>query len=330
MLVGAIFAMIGQILSFFAPKSESLTSQIAKLLRELRAEEIAQEIKAVHTNITNYASSLKKVTGSIETALDKPGLQIMVISRIIKDFNPIDGATMTRFWEVAEWLQEEKNQDQDQWPTILAAVCQAYTDLLVTVVTIVSLISTDTMRKRFDEAETLPEKDKRGVQHALTKLLALGTARLIEYGACSDAQLKYLRRAMPAAQDRGMLWQIEDARKKHLWAGTSIRKGEFAYLGGDQKRIGVAVARRDMNTPNPTYHVIGLEPWIDDGWSGYDRTYHGVVKAPYKTIESVELGCDDFSLHALTDIWAMPGAPPPTRQTSCFTLQKTRTYVGLS
>ena len=31
MLVGAIFAMVGQILSFFAPKSESLTSQIETL-----------------------------------------------------------------------------------------------------------------------------------------------------------------------------------------------------------------------------------------------------------------------------------------------------------
>jgi hypothetical protein len=51
-----------------------------------------------------------------------------------------------------------------------------------------------------------------------------------------------------------------------------------------------------MDTPSRTYHVLGLENWIDEGWSGYDRTYHGVVKPPYKTIESVELGCDDFSL----------------------------------
>lgn len=308
MLVGAIFAMIGQILSLFAPKSESLTAQIAKLLRELRAEEIAQKIKAVHTNITNYASSLKKVTGRIEKALDKPGLQIKVITQIIKDFNPIDGPTMTRFWEVVEWLQEQKNQDQDQWLIILAGMCQAYTDLLVTVVTIMSLISTDLMRKRFDEAETLPEADKRGVQDALTELLSVGITRLVQYGACSDAQLKYLRRVVPAARDRGMLWQIDQARQKHLWAGTNIRKGEFAYLGGEQKRIAVALTSEDINVPSPTYHILGLEPWIDEGWRGYDRTYHGVVKPPYKTIESVELSCDGFSLHALTDIWATPGA----------------------
>ncbi len=307
MLVGAIFAMIGQILSFFAPKSESLTSQIENLLRELQAEKISQTIKAVHTNITAYATSLKDISGRIETAL-APGLQIRVITQLIKDFNPIDGPTMTRFWEVAEWLQEEKNQDQDLWPTILAAICQAYTDLLVTVVMIVSLISTDSMRKRFDEADKLPEPEKEKVRDKLEEFLALGIARLIQYGAVNKANLEYLRRAVPAARDRGMLWQIDEARKKHLWAGTSIRKGEFVYLGGEQKRIGVAMTRQDMNTPNPTYHIIGLEPWIDDGWSGYDRTYHGVVKAPYKTIESVELNCDNFSLHALTDIWATPGA----------------------
>jgi hypothetical protein len=184
------------------------------------------------------------------------------------------------------------------------------------------------MRKRFDEAETLPETDKRKVQDALTKLLALGTARLIQYGACSKAQLEYLRHAVPVAQDRGMLWQLEDSRNRHLWAGTSIRKGKFAYLGGEQKRIGVAVAKQDLNKPSPTYHVLALENWIDEGWSGYDRTYHGVVKPPYKTIKWVELGCDEFSLHALTDIWATPGAADNDKTDVLFYAAKDKDIRG--
>jgi hypothetical protein len=39
-------------------------------------------------------------------------------------------------------------------------VCQAYTDLLVTVITLLSLVSTDKMMTRFDEAEKLPAEQK--------------------------------------------------------------------------------------------------------------------------------------------------------------------------
>jgi hypothetical protein len=304
MVVGAIFAMVGQILSFFAPKSESLTSQIAKLLKDLQAEERAQQIKAVHTSITNYASSLNRATRRIEAALNQPGLQIMVISQIIKDFNPIDGPTINKFWDVAEWLQEEKNQGHDQWPNILAGVCQAYMDLMATVITVMSLVSTDAMQERFDESEKLPADKGSEVRRVLTELLALATARLIEYGACNDAQLEYLRQSVSPARDRGMLWQIDDSDKGHVWAGTNIHLGSFKYLGGEAKRIAVAVAKEDLASSARTYHAVTLEPWIDQGWKGYDRTYHCVVKAPYDSMDANELG----SLHAVTDVWATPAA----------------------
>jgi hypothetical protein len=304
MLVGAIFAMVGQILSFFAPKSESLTSQIAKLLKDLQADEKARQIKAVHTSITNYASSLNRATGRIEAALSKPGLQIMVISQIIRDFNPIDGPTINKFWEVAEWLQEEKNQGHDQWPNVLAGMCQAYMDLMSTIITVMSLVSTDAMQERFDESEKLPADKGSEVRRVLTELLALATARLIEYGACNDAQLEYLRQSVAPARDRGMLWQIDDSDKGHLWAGTNIHLGSFKYLGGEAKRIAVAVAKEDLASASRTYHAVALEPWIDQGWKGYDRTYHCVVKAPYDSMAAKQLG----SLHAVTDVWATSAA----------------------
>ncbi len=306
MLVGAIFAMIGQILAFFAPKSESLSTQIEKVMRTLQAEGKEQEIRAVHTSITNYATALKRATRRVERALDEPGLQVAVISQIIKDFNPIDSPTMLMFWGVAEWLQEGKNQDQERWPIVLAGVCQAYTDLLFTVITLMSLVSTDAMTKRFAEAEALPEAKKTEVRRILNELLVIATARLIEYGACSDAHLEFLRAIMPAAQNRGMLWQVDNSPSGHLYAGTNIRTGKFKHLGGEQKRLAVTTARADLGTPNPAYHVLALEPWIDAGWTGYDRTYHGLVKAPYDSVTWTELADDTSSVHGLTDIWATP------------------------
>jgi hypothetical protein len=296
MLVGAIFAMVGQILSFFAPKSESLTSQIETLMRKLQAEEVAQKIKAVHKNITNYASALRNATERISTALDQPGLQIRIIKNIIKDVNPIEGNTITNYWEVTEWLMEDANQNQDQWPTILAAVCQAYTDLLVTVITLLSLVSTDKMRVQFDEAEKLPADEKPEVKRQLTGLRALAITRLIEYGASNETHRRTLKRLMSAAQNRGMLW-YNGFGDGPLYAGTNIRQGRFGKpLASESKRMAVAVSRKDMGLPNPSYHVFLLEPGADPR----GRIYYKDVRLPYNNQGNFEeLKCDGTSIHDL-------------------------------
>jgi hypothetical protein len=312
MLVGAIFAMVGQILSFFAPKSESLTSQIETLMRKLQAEEVAQQIKAAHKMITNYASALRIATGRISTALDQPGLQIQIIKNIIKDVNPIEGNAIRDIWQVTEWLMDEANQNQDQWPTILAAVCQAYTDLLVTVITLLSLVSTDKMRAQFDEAEKLPADEKKEVKGQLTGLRALAITRLIEYGACNETHRRTLKRLMSAAQNRGMLWYI-GFEKGPLYAGTNIRQGRFENLASESKRLAVAVSRKDMGSPNPLYHVFLLEPGADP----YGRIYYKDVSAPYKNQGYFqELKCDGSSIHDLSDIWT--ATPVAIKNEVCF------------
>jgi hypothetical protein len=310
MLVGAIFAMVGQILSFFAPKSESLTSQIETLLRKLQAEEVEQKIRAVHTNITNYAFALRNATERISTALDLPvsaaldlpvsaaldlpGLQIMVIIQIIKDVNLIEGNTIRDFWQVTGWLMEKANHNQDKWPIILAAVCRAYSDLLVTVITLLSLVSTDKMRARFDEAEKLPAEQKHEVQKQLTKLLALAIARLLQYGTCNGTQLKTLKQLTSAAQNRGMLWYIGSGDGP-LYAGTNIWQGDFKRLADAAKRLAVAVSRKDIGEPDPHYHVFLLEK---------DRTYYKDISSPYKSQGLFdELKCDQSPLYGLSDIW---------------------------
>ena len=99
MLVGAIFSLVGQILSFFAPTQESLTSKIEKLLRNLKAEQAQQDMLTVHQNVRSYVSSLRIAADMSARVLGKDQeLLSMILSRkIIAGMNPIEGNTLNQF-----------------------------------------------------------------------------------------------------------------------------------------------------------------------------------------------------------------------------------------
>lgn len=309
MLVGAIFSMVGQILSFFAPQSESLTSKIEKLLRDLKAEEIQQDITTVHQAIRVYASSLRQAAHKASSAMDadKPLLSLMVTDEIIRSINPLEGNTVTLFRGVTNWLNEPKNQTLDLWPTILSAACQAWADMMAAALTLLSIVHTDEVQNRYETAEKLTDpKETRRVEKALLRLQADVIARLVIFKADNDLLLETLQELVPAAQNRGMFWMIgENAR---LYAGTHIKQGVFSDLGGEWKRLSVIVPRKDIGSPHPTYYHVGLESW---GTPGYDRTYISEMKSPYTGQDSKQLvdenGKDDPGFHGLSDIWAEPG-----------------------
>ena len=58
-LIGALFSVIGQILSFFAPKQPSLEEKIEKMLQHLRSEEQVQSMMAVGHSVSSYTASLR-------------------------------------------------------------------------------------------------------------------------------------------------------------------------------------------------------------------------------------------------------------------------------
>lgn len=311
MLVGAIFSMVGQILSFFAPKSESLTTQIQNILRNMKAEDVEQTIGGAQDKIATYSISLRKAMMEANKILEdttRPTDEKLSesvaekakgISRIIKDFNPIEGTTISGLWEVARWLREEKNQPLEKWPTILAGWCQAYSDLLLTTSMLPILANPDGMRKRFDEAEGLPSEHKAELRKSLTSLRANAWARLTEIEAANRTASQHVRTLFSAAQNRGMCWQIDPSGSGYLYGGTDLRRGAFRYLEAQCKRIAVAASEKDLGTPTPTYHIFPLEPSRDG------RTYHGLSKHPYdKPPAWKDLGP---SVRGLTDIWATYG-----------------------
>ncbi|HAP40058.1 MAG TPA: hypothetical protein DCQ94_09890 [Nitrospira sp.] len=308
MLVGAIFSMVGQILSFFAPQSESLTSKIEKLLRDLKAEETQQDITTVHQAIRVYASSLRQAARRAAAAMggDKPLLDLMVTDEIIKAINPLEGNTVTLFRGVTNWLNEPKNQTLDLWPAILSAACQAWADMMAAALTLLSFVHTDEVENRYETAKKLTDpKETRRAEKALMKLQAHVIARLVIFKADNDLLLEILQELVPAAQNRGMFWMIgENAR---TYAGTHIKQGVFENLGGEGKSISAVVPRKDIGSPRPTYYHVGLESW---GTPGYDRTYISEIKPPYTSQDSKQLvdenGKDD-PFRGLSDIWAEPG-----------------------
>lgn len=307
MLVGAIFAMIGQILSFFAPKSESLTSQIEKMLRTLEAERAQQKIIKVHQNIRMYASTLRQASNLIGQELDKPVLTLMVTNNLVKMLNPLEGDTVDSFKDVMNWLAEKNNQSQELWPLILESACQSWSNMLMASIQLASLVHTDKLTSHYNEAEKMTGDKKADTEKALLKLQANVIAHLLALTAENDLVVELLKQLLPDAQNRGRVWIIDDTNKGHLYSFTDIRKAETTYLGGELKRLATTVAAKDLSNPTPEYHVFSLEPWVDQGYSGYDRTYHGISGSPYKNIDWKELNCDAASLHALTDIWAIPG-----------------------
>ncbi|MBK8184394.1 MAG: hypothetical protein IPK63_16585 [Candidatus Competibacteraceae bacterium] len=154
MIVGAIFSMVGQILSFFAPQSESLTSKIEKLLRDLKAEETQKDITTVHQAIRVYASSLRQATRRASSAMDgdQPLLDLMVTDEIIKAINP-RREHRDAFQGSDELAERAKNQTLDLWPTILSAVCQAWADMMAAALTLLSLVHTDEVQNHYETAK---------------------------------------------------------------------------------------------------------------------------------------------------------------------------------
>ena len=182
MLVGAIFALVGQILRFFAPDSKSLTEEIEDLLRDLNAEKTQQDIRTVHERITAYASSLRDAAQRASTALDTRGslLNLMILGEIVKALNPIEGNIVTRFGDVMNWLKEPKNHTLDLWPLILSAACQAWADMMAAALTLLSLVHTDQLQKQYESAAQLTDPEKtRDIEKALMKLQARVISRLV-------------------------------------------------------------------------------------------------------------------------------------------------------
>jgi hypothetical protein len=252
-LVGSIFSMIGDILSFFAPKTESMAQQIRTLLEDQDVDRVQSDIRAVHRSFLNYASTLGDQCASIvdpKTGLDSPYFQPAVAAQVIEKLNLVDGVSMSTYWKVIDWLANPKHQNLREWPLILDAACNAYSLLLVAVVRITSLVNSERIFKRYREADENGRKELHG-------LWVAATAQLRIYGSSQRMDLEQLRRLSPAVQNRGTLWRIT----RNFEVGVIDPKVSPVHHGGgfEFKKMSVTVCSLDQTKPEPVYQLYGIE-----------------------------------------------------------------------
>lgn len=103
-LIGALFSVVGQILSFFAPKQPSLENKIQKMLDHLQSETQIATITAFGHSVSSYTSSLRTKCMGIHK-MEKPVALAGTVSLTLGSKNVTGTATtFTKTAEVGQWL----------------------------------------------------------------------------------------------------------------------------------------------------------------------------------------------------------------------------------
>jgi hypothetical protein len=313
MLIGAIFGMVAEILSFFGPKGESLKETLEKLLRQLTAEQKQQDIDALHTDITNYAKSLRIASATLAKSQNGVAVEAGVVTQIIQDFNPL--RDLRDLWKVGEWLNLPANQPLDGWPIVLCALCHAYDDLIISQTMLLAYANNEKMREWYEAADKIPGKDASDkAKAALESLRTLVKARLIEYAVANQALVVQLKKIMPAARDRGIFWLRTDTSfNPYICAGDNIGKA-LTPLVNFFTRTAVATSK-GAGAGYPELHVFGVESSYNNNEAirrgGADRNtiYYGKLNSPYTDLSAG--GWKPLQpapgFHSPTDIWATTG-----------------------
>ena len=121
MLVGALFSVIGQILSVFGKKGPSEIEQMKTLLESLESEKQLEDIKAVHDNILIYADTLRSEALLLRKIL-RMKLEnhdnysafykgILEAKIVINDTNPHNSVFSFINWKVIEYLESDEHKD---------------------------------------------------------------------------------------------------------------------------------------------------------------------------------------------------------------------------
>lgn len=103
-LIGALFSVVGQILSFFAPKQPSLESKIQKMLDQLQSETEIRNITAFGHSVHSYTSTLRQQCMGVHTMEEPAALAGTVAVTPGSKTVSGTGTTFTSSTAAGEWL----------------------------------------------------------------------------------------------------------------------------------------------------------------------------------------------------------------------------------
>ncbi len=253
MAVGSIFSMISNILGFFAPETESVATQISKLLQDQKADAVYSGIGRVHHSFMMYASTLNDRCRNLKDDLGAAHERFhpAVTAKIIDQMNFVEGNTMTTYWDVMDWLSSPSNQTHPLWPLILDATCNAYTVLLLAVMRLQTIVASDGVLKRYRAAVEAGDETAKA---DLRNLWNSAAAKLQVYAVANRINLEELRGLRSASHGHGTLWRFAPG----LEAGLLDPKFSTSGLGGNSPRLSIAVCSKDQALPNPKYHQYAI------------------------------------------------------------------------
>ena len=219
-LVGAIFSIVSMILRMFVKQQRSLTSQLEEIIRSLEAEQELQHLTVAQQAIGSFIDTLMPAGNDPS----QPVKYKWTMAEIDARLNVIEGPSINAIRGAAAWLGREKSQDLALWGNVLAAQCQAYVNYMYAMTIAVTSL----------DLTGLPDGGAI-VEGKLTRA----------FRSNDQNQLNFLRRIVPAAQNRGIVWHTgwsdtgQQTDVSHLLVRDTTT-GDWKDLGHSQYKIAVA------------------------------------------------------------------------------------------
>jgi hypothetical protein len=315
---GAVFSMVGQLLTYFGPKQPSLKDQIIEAIRGLDAEKRLQNTEEYGDTIEEFATTIhrlrlafpKGLKSPLETEKNIEDFQTYlkeVLVGIEASYNKV--SNLYKKWKIVEWLKDKKTQDQEKWPEILGVFCRTYSDSLIANMALASMADEPMIDQRLKDVSSSNPKYKeheegfKAIRTLLIDLRANMRERPRVWEDGNAMMLRFLEQIRPVAQDRGLFVHL--GTNQYLYAATgreAIKSGSWKNLsigyGGRGHRFSLTVPKEDRGSLTPQYHIFFCERWHAGGG---DLEHGRVSPSPVGISGQGQIFSEKFA-----DVWALP------------------------
>ena len=334
MVIGAVFSVIGQILTFFEPPKPSLESKIKKMLDEYAAKQKLYQIEGAETTIQEYTDTLRGISKDLRKILAMPltnedeadqfytemqKVKIEFAEEQAKLINPEYGS-----WEVAAWLKDTDNYENDLWPEVLGHWCRVYSNLVTANIMLRCLLNptkVEALRiltKATNPKSPLPAGIRESIHKQVLSLKARAEAAEEIWGFWSRQAFQVVEATRSNAKARGLYVTLD--AKGYLWSTTGrkgfqsgwsyIQQGKSYLSDGYANRFSITVAKEEVGSLKPKYHIFVCQGAGPNEPRSYPNLSHAMID-PGPPVSYADLRTAS-RLEYFADIWALPAPKDQT------------------
>jgi hypothetical protein len=343
-LIGALFSVVGQLLSFFGPKQPSLKDEIKDMMLGLESEAKLNTMKSIGDSIDVYFEKMLKTSKALPGILALPLKTEKQADTFIRKCGALkiglergqarlDTPAFAN-WEVLEWLRTADRQDLDKWPEVLGVFCQSYTKLISANILFGCIsdrnVVSDLLEATYEgnNESPLPPITRSNVHWLLNELLQIADAYADDWASYNNQVLSLFRDIEQAGRLRGLFMHIGDG---YLYAGSGrkdiVSNNSWHYLrcGPDGAGSGAGYITRmattlnwgDAGSPMSPYHCFLVRPKSSTGDLIEYRTIrpsnpptNAQPETPAGGTSAIRRFPGLERIPAVTDVHAVPGGWP--------------------